>query len=155
MPVRTSIACERCRRLRKRCRPPHPCPSCRAAGIACHVRSKARPQRGQIQSQSITITEQTRTPPQPLHLTHEVAASSRSNRDAAASPGCAPRRNHDRVNTALPSAHINGTANCSPPDQGKSYKVFRYRELLNGIKRLVSDHAEAVFGSSQQHHPCC
>lgn len=152
MPVRTSIACERCRRLRKRCRPPHPCPSCRAAGLACHVRSKARPQRSQIQS--TIVTEKTRAP-QPLHLQHEAAASSRSNRDAAASPGCAPRRNHDRVNIPLPSAHINGTANCSSPDQGKSYKVFRYRELLNGIKRLVSDHAEAVFGLSQERHPCC
>lgn len=45
---RTPRACERCRRTRRRCQPPHPCPACVAAGVRCEVRIKARPKRGRL-----------------------------------------------------------------------------------------------------------
>jgi hypothetical protein len=41
-------ACERCRRTRRRCQPPHPCPACVAAGVRCEVHVKARPKRGRL-----------------------------------------------------------------------------------------------------------
>jgi hypothetical protein len=51
---RTPRACERCRRTRRRCKPPHPCPACLAAGVPCEVRIKARPKREKARNAAVS-----------------------------------------------------------------------------------------------------
>lgn len=43
--IRTAIACENCRRTKRRCGPPYPCAECTKAKLDCVVRDKARPRR--------------------------------------------------------------------------------------------------------------
>jgi hypothetical protein len=43
--ARTLIACENCRRTKRKCAPPYPCHQCTKANVDCVVRGLARPKR--------------------------------------------------------------------------------------------------------------
>lgn len=49
---RTPIACENCRRTKRKCAPPYPCHGCTKAEVDCVVRGKARPQRSAKSAQA-------------------------------------------------------------------------------------------------------
>lgn len=128
VPTRAAIACERCRRLRKRCQPPHPCPACRDADEPCEVRTKARPMRGVDVAQL-----------------REVSAQKRSTTDTA--------RPHRSTPSDIRTAAHYRTRSSSLAPSGEANQVTRqapdllsYKERIHNIARLVLEYADEHFG---------